>query len=159
MSARVSISFYIPPNCPPDAAFEVLHDNCTGTIDGTHLLTPSRRPLLESVHGRVGFGYGRFGLGSFGHGGGSVPNAGFGAGRFGEGYFGYHVPQVRYVSAQPLTDGVYRFAVRIVDRQGNTSTAVETVAVVAADPPPPPRSARLVSCVSGVCTLAWTPAT
>lgn len=67
---------------------------------------------------------------------GSIPLDGFGLGGFGQGGFGRSASNYAWQSG-PLGSGVWGFAVRVVDTEGNESAGVTTSITITGPPRPP----------------------
>ena len=122
-SGRVKISFLRSQNLPIDSAVQIYTDNGSGEIDYDEPLTKSPIRIWPVRQDKAGFGMSRFGFSDFGYDGAAA--VGFGKGSFGYGQFGLDADMFEWVSP-PMDAGVYKFAVKIVDKLGNVSSASET---------------------------------
>ncbi len=122
-SGRVRISFLRSQQLPVTARAEIYFDNGSGQIDYENRLNDFPIRIWPSWRDKTGFGMSSFGVGDFGL--DWAAGVGFGKGVFGRGQFGVDVDVIEWVS-EPLPAGVYKFAVKIIDGQGNESSVSET---------------------------------
>ncbi len=108
---------------PVTATAEIYFDNGSGQIDYENRLNAFPIKIWPSRRDKTGFGMSSFGAGDFGL--DWAAGVGFGKGIFGRGQFGLDVDAIEWVS-EPLPAGVYKFAVKIIDGQGNESSTSET---------------------------------
>jgi hypothetical protein len=91
---------------------------------------------------------------------GGVPLDGFGVGGFGQGGFGRSAASYTWQSA-PLGNGVWTFAVRALDAEGNLSGGLTTSVTISVAPHPPAESApgvrltRVFNSTFHTATLNW----
>jgi len=123
----------------------------------------SERSDLWPVHGKCGFGLGRFGAGSFGYGQQHGPaNWGFGFGYFGYGQFGIYCDRFGWATthARPrlegLCDGPYRFGLRMYDVTGNRDPAAGPESTIVVKNTPRPARELSASAGTGSISLSWT---
>jgi len=109
-----------------DWVFEVYSDGGMGEIDYDSPVTERPIEVWPSIADKAGFGLSRFGESDFGR--DWSAGVGFGVGCFGEGEFGVDSERIEWVSGE-LEKGAYRFAVKLRDRAGSESEAVELEAV------------------------------
>jgi len=122
-SGRVKITLLRSQNLPAEAAAEIYFDNGTGQIDYNHPLTASPIRIWPAWQDKAGLAMSRFGLGDFGY--DSAATVGFGKGSFGHGQFGLDADTIEWTSP-PLSQGVYRFGVKVRDKSGMQSSTSET---------------------------------
>jgi hypothetical protein len=125
-SGRVRISLLRSQNLPMDATAEIYFDNETGTVDYNQPLSDRPIRIWPAWQDKAGFGMSRFGGSDFGY---DVAGAvGFGKGSFGHGQFGLDADTIEWTSP-PLTAGIYKFGVKIINGAGNESSASETESI------------------------------
>jgi len=122
-SGRVRISLLRSQQLPVTATAEIYSDNGSGQVDYENRLNDFPIRIWPSRRDKTGFGMSSFGAGDFGL--DWAAGVGFGKGVFGRGQFGLDADAIEWVS-EPLPAGVYKFAVKIIDSQGNESSASET---------------------------------
>jgi len=122
-SGRVKIRLLRSQHLPIGSTFSVYFDNGTGQIDYDNPLNDTPIRVWQAWQDKAGFGMSRFGTGDFGF--DSAAAAGFGRGSFGNGHFGLDADTIEWVS-EPMPAGVYKFAVKVTDRQGSQSNASQT---------------------------------
>jgi hypothetical protein len=108
---------------PVGSTAQVYFDNGTGEIDYGNALNCSPIQIWPAWQDKAGFGMSKFGASDFGY--DSAAAVGFGKGSFGEGWFGLDADTFEWVS-RALQAGVYKFAVRVTDKEGNESVSSET---------------------------------
>jgi len=135
---RVRLSWPRDPRrfAPSDAA-QVYSDGGTGAMDETNPL--NREPIAVFPPGTRTWGQFAGGHGTYRHGWGGL-GLPWGRRRHGLGPHGVGLDAVDWTTSA-LTPGYHRFMVRITDRAGNVSAAVETGALVDCHPAPPRRLA------------------
>ena len=106
-----------------EATIEVYFDNRTGQIDYENPINSFPVQIWPCWQGKAGFGLSCFGESDFGYDGAAA--IGFGLGLFGQCQFGFDEDFIEWVS-EPLTAGTYQFAVKVIDRYGNKSSASQT---------------------------------
>jgi len=120
-SGRVRLKMLRSQRLPAGARFEVYFNGGSGEIDYEEPIGSGE--VWENWQDKAGFGLARFGEGDFGY--EWAAGVGFGKGEFGRGEFGVDADVIEWVSPD-LEAGIYKFAVMIVDEQGNESQASET---------------------------------
>ncbi len=141
-NGRVRIALLRGQNLPVGATAQIYSDNGTGQIDYDNPLTDSPIRIWPAWQDKAGFAMSCFGLGDFGY--DSAAAVGFGKGSFGRGQFGLDADTIEWISP-PLQSGVYKFGVKIADRSGNQSSAVETEPVTVTPAPRPADELRIAS--------------
>ena len=138
---RVRFGILRSQTLPIGAKADVYSDNGSGETDYGRPLNASPIPIWPCVQDKAGFGMAHFGAGDFGY--DAAASVGFGKGSFGHGQFGLNADTIEWISS-PLPLGRYRFAVKVIDADGNESTATETnpIAVV---PGPKPAAALSIT--------------
>lgn len=122
-SGRVRISLLRSQNLPIDSTAQIYFDNGTGEIDYDTPLTNSPVRIWPSRQDKAGFAMSGFGLGDFGY--DAAAAIGFAKGSFGHGKFGLDADTIEWISPV-LKAGTYKFGIKITDKSGNQSAAVET---------------------------------
>lgn len=122
-TGRVRISFLRGQNLPIGSSARIYFDNGTGEVDYDNPLYCSPIRIWPVWQDKAGFGMSRFGESDFGY--DSAAAVGFGVGSFGKGHFGFDADTFEWVS-RSLQAGVYKFAVRVTDKEGNESVSSET---------------------------------
>ena len=122
-SGRVRISLLRSQSLPIDATAEIYFNNGTGEIDYDTPLNNNPIRIWPSRRDKVGFAMCGFGLGDFGY--DAAAAVGFAKGSFGHGQFGLDADTIEWTSP-PLKAGSYKFGVKITDKSGSQSEAVET---------------------------------
>lgn len=133
-SGRVKIGLLRDQRMPVGVRFSVYFDNATGRIDYDKALTSEPVSLWPCTRDKAGFGMSRFGAGDFGW--DSAAAVGFEKGSFGLGQFGLDADTCEWISPQ-LPPGVYKFAVKVTDRNGKESIATETGQITVIPPAKP----------------------
>ncbi len=122
-SGRVRITLLRDQSLPIDSVFSIYSDNGSGEIDYDNPLNESPIRIWAAWQDKAGWGMSSFGESDFGYDGSAA--VGFGKGSFGNGQFGLDADSLEWIS-EPLSAGVYKFAVRIMDSNGNESAAALT---------------------------------
>jgi hypothetical protein len=122
-TGRVKLRILRSQLLPLGATIQVYSDNGSGVIDYGDPVSNEPIQVWPSPYDKTGFGACCFGEGDFGF--ESAAAVGFGRGDFGLGQFGLDVDSVEWIS-EPLDKGIYRFAARVIDKDGNQSDAAET---------------------------------
>jgi hypothetical protein len=122
-SGRVKISLLRSQNLPIDSTAEIYFDNGTGEIDYDKPLCDSPIKIWPAWQDKAGFAMGRFGVGDFGY--ESAAAVGLGKGSFGYSLFGFDADTIKWISPS-LQAGIYKFGVKLIDKEGNQSSANET---------------------------------
>jgi hypothetical protein len=120
---RVKISLLRSQNLPIEATAEIYFDNGTGEIDYNKPLSDSPIKIWPAWQDKTGFAMSRFGIGDFGY--DSAAAVGFGKGSFGHGQFGLDADTIEWISLS-LQAGIYKFGVKLINKEGNQSSASET---------------------------------
>jgi len=121
-TGRVKLRLLRSQVLPLGSRIQIYFDGGTGDIDYDDPLCAEPIRLWPSPYDKAGFGTSRFGEGDFGF--DSAAAVGFGRGDFGFGQFGLDADSLEWIS-RPLSKGIYRFAARVIDKDGNESDAVE----------------------------------
>ncbi len=119
-SGRVRITMLRSQNLPIGATAQIYFDNGSGEIDYNTPLNNVPIKVWPVWQDKAGFGMSRFGASDFGY--DSSAAVGFGRGGFGNGQFGIDADTFEWVSAS-MQSGVYKFAVKIIDKAGNESSS------------------------------------
>ena len=122
-SGRVRISFLRGQDLPINSTAQIYFDDGTGEIDYDDPLNDSPIRIWPAWQDKAGFGMSSFGFSDFGY--DSAAAVGFGKGIFGRGWFGLDSDSIEWVS-RVIQAGVYKFAVRVTDEEGNESAGSET---------------------------------
>ncbi len=122
-SGRVTIRLLRTQNMPIDGTAQIYFDNGTGTIDYQNPLNALPIRIWPSRQDKAGLGMAAFGLTDFGF--DAAAAVGFGRGCFGYGLFGLDAEAIEWTSPV-LLSGTYKFGIKISDKAGNLSSAVET---------------------------------
>jgi hypothetical protein len=125
-TGRVKLRILRSQLLPLDSVIQIYSDNGTGDIDYDNPLCTEPIRVWPSFYDKAGFGTSRFGEGDFGF--DSVAAVGFGRSDFGFGQFGLDADSLEWIS-EPLSKGVYRFAAKVIDKNGSEGGAVETEAI------------------------------
>ena len=133
-SGRVRVSMLRSQNLPAGAVIQLYFDNGTGEIDYDHALADPPISIWPVWQDKAGFGMSRFGESDFGY--DSAAAVGFGKGDFGRGQFGLDADTIEWVS-EPMSAGVYQFAVKVLDERGNESGISESGEVTVIPPAKP----------------------
>jgi hypothetical protein len=141
-NGRVKIIMLRSQDLPIEAAAQVYFDNGTGQIDYDTPLTEAPLRIWPSRLDKAGFGMSRFGFSDFGF--DSSAAVGFGKGSFGQGRFGLDADTIEWISPQ-LEAGVYKFAVKIFDKNGNESSASLTEPITVTPAAQPAEKLSVVS--------------
>jgi hypothetical protein len=136
------------------ARMNVYHDATTGTVNYAAPVNPSPIEVFPNDAYARGFGLCGFGSGGFGWDGSNA--IGFGAGAFGMGEFGFDAPMQSY-KTDPLANGEYKFALKVVDAYGNLSDSATEIDVTVDSYPRSPKRLRVKAWngETGALTLAW----
>jgi hypothetical protein len=127
-SGRVKISLLRQQKLAAGAMVNIYFDNGTGEIDYDNPINTEPIEVWADWQDKGGFGMSRFGRSDFGRDWSS--GAGFGVGCFGWGEFGVDADVIEWISEQ-LPAGVYKFAVKIIDAEGNESEPIESGEILA----------------------------
>jgi hypothetical protein len=133
-SGRVEINILREQNLPTGSSAQVYFDGGSGEIDYGSPINDLPVRIWPARQDKNGLGMSEFGLGEFGY--DSAAAIGFGKGNFGWGQFGLDADSIKWVS-QPLERGTYKFAVKVVDENGNESVGSEVDEVVVIPAPRP----------------------
>jgi hypothetical protein len=125
-TGRVKLRVLRSQLLPLGSVIQIYSDNGTGDIDYNNPLCAEPIRVWASPYDKAGFGVSCFGEGDFGF--DSAAAVGFGKGDFGFGQFGLDADSLEWIS-ESLSKGIYRFAAKVVDRDGNESDAVETESI------------------------------
>ena len=123
---RIKIVLSRSQTLPTGSTFQIYYDNGTGSIDYDNPLTPTPIQVWESWQDKSGFGMSKFGFSDFGY--DSSGAVGFGKGCFGKNPFGIDSNAIEWISPV-LSDGIYKFAVKVFDKVGDEIQIIETEAV------------------------------
>ena len=141
-SGCVMITMLRGQNLPVGATAFVYYDRGTGQIDYEDPLNETPIRIWPTWQDKAGFGMSEFGLSDFGY--DSAAAVGFGKGCFGKDQFGLGADTIQWISP-PLATGVYKFAIKIIDKVGNESSIVETEPVTVTPTPRPAEKLEIVS--------------
>jgi len=141
-SGRVKISLLRSQNLPCGATAFIYYDNGTGQIDYENPINETPIIIWPTWQDKAGFGMSGFGYGDFGY--DSAAAVGFGKGCFGQGRFGLDADIIQWISS-PLSAGVYKFAIKVIDEIGNESSIVETEPVTVTPLPKPAEKLKFIS--------------
>ncbi len=122
-SGRVKIGLLREQELALGARVNIYFDNGTGEIDYDNPINTEPIEVWADWQDKGGFGMSRFGNSDFGR--DWSAGVGFGMGCFGQGQLGVDADLIEWVSEQ-LQAGVYKFAVKIIDREGNESSPAES---------------------------------
>lgn len=122
-TGRVKLQILRSQFLPLGATIQIYSDNGSGDIDYDNPVNNEPIQIWPSLYDKTGFGMCDFGKGDFGY--DSAAAVGFGGGDFGFGQFGLDADSFEWIS-EPLDKGIYKFAARVIDKDGNQSDAVET---------------------------------
>ncbi len=125
-TGRVKLRLLRSQLLPLGSTIQIYSDSGTGNIDYDNPLGVEPIRVWPSPYDKAGFGTSCFGEGDFGF--DSAAAVGFGRGDFGFGQFGLDADSLEWIS-KPLSKGVYRFAAKVIDKDGNESDAVETESI------------------------------
>lgn len=120
---RVRISFLRSQELPIGATIQIYCNGGSGEVDYDNPVNDSPIRVWSTWQDKGGFGMSRFGVGDFGF--DAAAAVGFGRGCFGNVQFGFDVDSIEWIT-EPMSAGVYKFGVKVVDEAGNESSAVET---------------------------------
>lgn len=134
LSTRVRLTLLRSQSLPTAGAFNVYGDAGTGLIDYETPLNETPVPIWPCPQDKAGFGLSCFGEDDFGW--DATAAVGFGKGCFGSGQFGLDADAIEWTSPV-LTEGAYRFGVKVVDAAGNASAPVETAPLTIVPPARP----------------------
>jgi hypothetical protein len=132
---RAQLRILRSQSLPTGGTLQIYSDGGTGQIDYDNPLNDPPIPLWPAWQKKSGLGMSRFGYSDFGWDGSAC--VGHGSGCFAVGQFGYDGDAVIWQS-EPLDAGLYRFAVVVVDAEGNKSEPCISEAVVIVPPALPP---------------------
>ncbi len=122
-SGRVKISVLREQNLSAGAMVNIYFDSGTGEIDYENPVNSEPIEVWADWQDKGGFGMSRFGRSDFGR--DWSAGVGFGAGCYGWGGFGVDADMIEWVSGE-LGAGVYKFAVKIIDAEGDESEPIES---------------------------------
>lgn len=122
VAGRVKIGLLREQKLPAGGKVQVYFDNGTGQIDYVNAVNYEPVWLWADWQDRGGFGMSVFGFSDFGR--DWSAGVGFGRGSFGWGQFGVDADSICWISEQ-FEAGVYKFAVKVIDGEGNESEAVQ----------------------------------
>ncbi len=133
-TGRVKLRILRSQLLPLGSTVQIYSDNGTGDIDYDNPVNAEPIHVWPSPYDKAGFGTSSFGEGDFGF--DSAAAVGFATGCFGLGQFGLDADSLEWIS-EPLDKGVYKFAAKVIDKNGSQSDAVETesIAVIPAARP------------------------
>ena len=114
----VKIRLLRSQSLPIGGTAAIYFDNGTGQIDYDNPLNDLPIWIWPVWQDKSGFGLSRFGASDFGY--DSAAAVGFGQGWFGQCEFGLDADIIEWVSPS-LQAGVYKFAVKVTDKNGNQS--------------------------------------
>lgn len=121
--SRVCIQLLRSQNLPSDSFAEIYSDNGSGQINYENPINNTPIKIWPSWQSKAGFAMSKFGLADFGYDWAAA--VGFGKGCFGYGQFGIDTDCIVWLSEQ-LPAGTYKFGVKIVSKNGNKSSSIET---------------------------------
>lgn len=122
-SGRVKIGLLREQYLALGARFNIYFDNGTGEIDYDNPVNSEPEEIWADWQDKGGFGMSRFGNSDFGR--DWSAGVGFGMGCYGQGQLGVDADLIEWVSGE-LGAGVYKFAVKIIDREGNVREPIES---------------------------------
>jgi hypothetical protein len=122
-TGRIKLRILRSQLLPLGATMQIYFDNGSGDIDYDNPVNNEPIQVWPNPYDKTGFGKSCFGEGDFGF--DSAAAVGFGRGDFGFGQFGIDADSFEWIS-EPLDKGIYKFAARVVDKNGSQSDAVET---------------------------------
>jgi hypothetical protein len=122
LSGRIRISFLRSQDLPAESTVRVYFDKGTGEIDYEHTIEKWPIRIWPAWQDKAGFGISGFGVVDFGF--DSAAAVGFGKGSFGQGRFGLDADTLEWVS-EPMSAGVYKFAVKVFNKVGSQSGSSE----------------------------------
>jgi hypothetical protein len=125
-TGRVKLRLLRSQHLPLGSLIQIYSDNGTGTIDYDKPVNAEPIRVWPSLYDKAGFGISRFAEGDFGF--DSAAAVGFGMGDLGLGQFGLDADSFEWTT-EPLSKGVYKFGVKVIDEDGNESDAVETKSI------------------------------
>ena len=141
-ACRVRIQWPRFLSLPFEGCANIYSDYGEGGIDYETVLNTERIRLWPAWQDKGGFGLCRFAQSDFGFDGSAA--VGFGLGSFGYGEFGFDADLITWDSGE-LETGLYKFAVKIIDRFGNSSSASETEEILVIRPARPAESLEVDS--------------
>lgn len=115
-SGRVRVSWPRLQTLPIGATVQIFSNKGGESIDYGEPIMPRSKRLWSAWQDKGGFGLSRFGRSDFGFDGSAA--VGFSRGAFGMGEFGFDADMISWISSE-LQPGVYKFAVKVIDRFGN----------------------------------------
>lgn len=125
-TGRVRLRILRSQLLPLGSVIQIYSDSGTGSVDYDNPVNVEPIDVWPSLYDKAGFGMSSFAEGDFGF--DSAAAAGFGVGDFGLGQFGLDADSFEWTS-EPLSKGVYKFGVQVIDKDGNASDAVETESI------------------------------
>ncbi len=141
-AGRVRLTILRSQSLPLATTANIYFDDGMGQVDYTAPLNSRPIPIWPCPQDKAGFGMTPFAEGDFGY--DAAASVGLGKGSFGHGQFGLDADTVGWISPALLL-GRYRFGVRIVDAQGNESSASETEPIAVTPGPKPPAGLEIGS--------------
>lgn len=169
MAAHVQISFLRSNTLPAGARLAVYWNGTQATngdgvapvdpaesVDEQNPLTPA--PIAIWPTGKAGFAVEPYGTGAFGAPANYGIGFGYGTKPFGLGPFGVYVDLFAWTTAsvlRTLRDGLYTFAVAVLDQYGNHS-ALTQAQIDINGTPRPPANVEYVGSQAGFIELSWT---
>jgi hypothetical protein len=115
-TGRVKISWPRSQSLPFGAATQIYSNHGEGDVDYESPVNNAAKRVWPAWQDKCGFGLSRFGRSDFGFDASAA--IGFGKGFFGLGEFGLDADVIDWTSEQ-MQAGAYKFAVKVVDSQGN----------------------------------------
>jgi hypothetical protein len=129
-TSRVKLRLVRSQSLPLGSVIQIYSDNGSGTIDYGNPVSIEPLRVWPSFYDKAGFGMCEFGKSDFGF--DSAAAVGFAMGNFGYGQFGLDADVIEWTS-EPLSKGIYKFAAKIIDKNGCQSDAVETGPIAVID--------------------------
>jgi hypothetical protein len=140
--SRIKIIMSRSQSLPAGATIQIYYDNGTGQIDYENPINHTAIEVWPNWQDKGGMGMSRFGLSDFGY--NSSASVGFGVGCFGKNPLGIDADTIEWVSPV-LPAGVYKFAVILVDKEGNKSSSIETESITVIPEPQPAQNLEILS--------------
>jgi len=127
-SGRVRIEIIRNQNLAAESTIQIYSNGGSGEIDYEQAINKEVIKVWDKWQDKGGLGLGKFGLGDFGF--ESCSSIGFGRGSFGLGGYGVEAGLLEWIS-EPMAAGVYKFAVVVIDGDGNSSVSeTEEITVI-----------------------------
>jgi len=139
-SGRVKLQLLRSQRLPAGSKYKVYFDAGNGEIDYENPIGEGQ--VWAFWQDKAGLGLAEFGEGDFGY--EWAGGVGFGRGSFGAGEFGVEADIIEWVSPA-LEAGLYRFAIKVIDENGNESAVSETGEVTVIPAARPASKARVLS--------------